>query len=167
MKADSAASGRLFTQLALVDEMSARLGLALSEGSSVVTQQFRARHAKLHKDYRTVNQQFAEVKALAASKVQASESRTSSNPPNQCREGSSTGRRQERSLVSARNHEEVSFGLVSGALGLGRGGGVEIKKRNPQQLTFIEMRLSRFQGINEAIMREREEEIREIHQVCM
>jgi hypothetical protein len=123
MKADSAASGRLFTQLALVDEMSARLGLALSEGSSVVTQQFRARHAKLHKDYRTVNQQFAEVKALAASKVQASESRTSSNPPNQCREGSSTGRRQERTLVSARNHEEVSFGLVSGALGLGRGGG--------------------------------------------
>lgn len=118
MKADAAASGRLFTQLALVDEMSARLGLALSEGSSVVAQQFRARHAKLHKDYRTMNEEFAEVKALAASKVQASESRSSSNPQTQFREGSPTGRRQQQTLVSVRKHEEVRW----------RGGGGRNKK---------------------------------------
>jgi len=109
VKVDSASSGRLLRQLALVDEMSARLGLALSEGTSMATQQFQARHAKLHRDYRTVNQHFAEIKALAASKVQSSEFRNRSTPDSYSRDNTNPEQLQRRALVSARKHDEVNI----------------------------------------------------------
>jgi hypothetical protein len=121
MRVATSSSGQVFSQLALVDEMSARLGLALSEGDRTTGGSLRARHAKLHKDFKTVNLQFGEIKALAASKVQASSSceSPSSNAPAQHWE------RQQLAQVAQKRDE----------------------------------------GINEAIMREREDEIREIHQV--
>lgn len=107
---DTASSGRLLRQLALVDEMSARLGLALSEGTSMASQQFQARHAKLYRDYRTVNQHFAEVKALAASKVQTSQSYNRSTFDSNHAESPPPGQHSRGALVSTRRRDEVSLG---------------------------------------------------------